>query len=127
VNAPPTGASFCAAAMRDIAGDDDALVRELLDIFVRTVPPMAQRLAHALARGRAAHVAREAHDLKSCLALVGAAEASARCTQIESAARRTGACPPVDEAARLCADIDHIVDLARRHLGCVTDPHETIR
>jgi HPt (histidine-containing phosphotransfer) domain-containing protein len=123
VNASP----FCTAAVCEAAGGDAALARELLDIFVRTVPPMVLRLGQALACGHPAQVAHEAHDLKSCLALVGAASASATCARIETASRRAGTCPPPAEGARLCADIGHIVDQARRHLGAGIQLEEATR
>lgn len=119
--------SFCTAAVCEAAGGDATLARELLDIFVRTVPPMVLRLRHALARGHAAQVAHEAHALKSCLALVGAGSASATCARIETAARRAGTCPPPPEGTRLCADIGDIVDRVRRHLGAVIQLEEATR
>lgn len=111
---------FSAAALHDAAGADDALTAELLAIFVRTVPPMLERLAHALDCAHAARVAQEAHDLKGCLALVGASAASAECARIETAARRTGNCPTPADGACLCTRLARIVEHAERYRANVT-------
>lgn len=108
--------SFPPALLRDAAGGDDALVAELLDIFLRTVPSMARRFADALEAGTASAVAQEAHDLKGCLVLVGAAAVSLDFARAEFAARRDGACPTGAEGAMLCAKLHDVVEQVRRHL-----------
>ena len=110
---------FSSTALYEAAGADEALVAELLAIFVRTVPPMLLRLAHALDCAHAARVAQAAHDLKSCLALVGATAASAECARIETAARRSGACPAPADGVRLCTRVARIVEQAERHRATV--------
>lgn len=106
---------FRIAALRDAAGGDEALVAELLTIFLRTLPGAADRFARALAAGHAAQVAQEAHDLKACLVLVGATAAGAEFAHIETAARRTGACPSLADGARLRARLATIAKQAECH------------
>lgn len=113
--------AFSPAVLREAAGGDDTLVAELLSIFARTVPPMLRRLARALADGDAASVAQEAHDLKGCLALVGAPDTSAACARIETAARRSGTCPPPADGALLCERIGHIVEQVERYRATTAD------
>ncbi len=106
---------FCPAVLCEAAGHDAALVDELLDLFLRTVPPMLERLVQAIDARRPAVVAHEAHGLKGCLALVGAADAGAACARMESAARRSGACPGTAAGARLRRQVAQAVEEAARY------------
>lgn len=115
MTARDAGAAFSPATLYEAAGGDPALVAELLAIFARTVPAMLQRFSGALAAGHAAAVALEAHDLKACLALVGAPEASAACARIETSARRAGTCPSPAEGALLCARVGDIIEQVARY------------
>ncbi|HWJ95533.1 MAG TPA: Hpt domain-containing protein [Telluria sp.] len=100
------------AVLMDATGGCNEGFLQLLEIFMRTVPDMARRLDAAVAAGMHADVAREAHSLKSCMALVGARATNARLTDIERAAvvHHT-----VDAAGwqQLRADLDRILDEAR--------------
>jgi HPt (histidine-containing phosphotransfer) domain-containing protein len=99
--------------LMDATGGSSEAFSELLEIFLRTVPDMLGRLDAAAAAGMHADLAREAHSLKSCLALVGALAAGARIGEIERAASSGQA--PGDGAWRaLRADLDRILEEARR-------------
>lgn len=110
-----TRASFAPDVLLDAAAGDTALAAELLAIFVRTAPLRIERLAAALEAGRPSEVARQTHELKSNLAMIGAASASAACAAVETAARRQGRCPPPAEGAALCEQLRQIVDQVARY------------
>lgn len=106
---------FSMDAVRAAAWQDEALAQELLAIFLRTAPAMLQRFAAALAAGDTRVLVTECHDLKNCLALLGATHASRACQQVESAAREQGRCPPAAVGARLCAEIEGFIGEVRRY------------
>jgi HPt (histidine-containing phosphotransfer) domain-containing protein len=100
------------AVLMDATGGCNEGFLQLLEIFLRTVPDMARRLDAAVAAGMHADVAREAHGLKSCMALVGASATSAALTGIErEAVVRHTIDAPAWHALR--ADLDRILDEAR--------------
>ena len=101
------------AVLMDAAGEDTEAFLQLLEVFLRIVPEMAQRLDHAVQAGVHADLAREAHALKSCLALVGARTARARVEAIERDARREGVAAANDAYLELRCDLDAIVAEAR--------------
>ena len=105
---------FDPAVLRDAAGGDDTLVRELFEIFLRIVPPMVTRLRAAIAMGHTAAIADEAHSLRSCLATVGADQAEASCRQLEAAARR-GEMPVGPRNEALCACLERLITDVRDH------------
>jgi len=104
-----TAAMFSVAHLREWACGDEDLVIDLITIFLRIGPPMVLRLEDALAAANNAAIAQEAHDLKGCLALLGAEQASANCARVEAQARRSGACPSREDAEALCVSLDRIV------------------
>lgn len=110
----PLPTLFVPAVLRETAGDDDALVRELLQIFLRVVPLMTARLHTALDAGHAADTAHEAHALRSCLSIIGATEAETRCRHLESAARASGVAWSA-QGATLCADLEELVAEVRQY------------
>jgi len=103
MNTPPT--PFLPDAVREAAGDDEALVSELLAIFLRIVPPMNSRLRAAVHLHNTAAIAEEAHSMRSCLAVVGAGDLQERCKTLENAARR-GQLLPDGAGTRLCDEVD---------------------
>lgn len=80
-------------------------MHELIEIFLRIVPPMAGRLRRAVGDFDPSSIAHEAHSLRSCLAMIGAAELQARCRLLEAEARCQDA-PLALDALALCDDID---------------------
>lgn len=113
------------AVLMDATGGCNEGFLQLLEIFLRTVPDMARRLDAAVAAGMHADVAREAHALKSCLALVGASATSARLMEIEREAVLHQAIDAPGWRA-LRADLDRILDEAQAcqaaHAGAGTQP-----
>lgn len=75
------------AVLMDAAGGDAEGFRALLAMFVRIAPEGLRRLQQAIEAKDEPAIAQEAHSLKSCLSLVGAAAAAARLAQLERAAR----------------------------------------
>ena len=104
----PSPRFFSLSALRDTASADMALMHELIEIFLRIVPPMAGRLRRAVGDFDASSIAHEAHSLRSCLTMIGAAELQARCRLLEAEARRQDI-PLALDALALCDDIDMAV------------------
>lgn len=113
-------ALFNPQVLRDVAADDETLVAELLQIFLRIVPPMASRLREAIAVGHTAAIAEEAHSLRSCLATMGAHAIEAHCRQLEASVRHGKlAVGPGDIA--VCSELERLIaevhDYHVRHAG----------
>lgn len=75
------------AVLLEAAGDSIEAFMHLLEVFLRVVPGMAQRLDAAIAAADLPGVAAEAHALKSCMAMIGAHDCAARIEAMERAAR----------------------------------------
>jgi len=97
---------FDAEVLADTANGDSALLQDLVEIFLRIVPPMTTRLRHALETSQFAVIAEETHGLRSCLAMIGATKLDTRCREMEIAARRSIG-DTMDDA--LCADIEQLI------------------
>jgi two-component system, sensor histidine kinase and response regulator len=74
--------------LRDLVGDDDSIVHELLQEFVASADGHVNELREALAHGHFVDAAAVAHKLKSASRSVGAAALAQVCEEIES--RHTG-------------------------------------
>lgn len=85
---------------------DEALGRELLQLFVDESAPMVARIREALAQPDLSAVAREAHSLKGAAAYVSATAAREIATALEAAAQRKEAAAadallaPLEQALR---------------------------
>jgi HPt (histidine-containing phosphotransfer) domain-containing protein len=75
------------AVLMNAAGDDLDGFNELLAMFVRIVPQGVRQLQQAIEAGNGVAIAQEAHSLKSCLSLIGAAGCARRLEQLERVAR----------------------------------------
>jgi two-component system, sensor histidine kinase and response regulator len=64
-------------------GGDEALLRELCEIFLEESPKLMQNLRKAIEEGDASSVARAAHSLKGEVGHLGAAAASQAAQQLE--------------------------------------------
>jgi two-component system, sensor histidine kinase and response regulator len=64
-------------------GGDEALLRELCQIFLEESPKLLRNLRKAIEEGDASSVMRSAHSLKSEVGYLGAAEASQAAQQLE--------------------------------------------
>jgi two-component system, sensor histidine kinase and response regulator len=64
-------------------GGDEALLRELCEIFLEESPKLMRKLGKSIVEGDADSVMRAAHSLKSEVGYLGAAEASQAAQQLE--------------------------------------------
>jgi two-component system, sensor histidine kinase and response regulator len=91
------------------AGDDPALLAELLSIFVHEAPQLLQRIREAVQAGDAVRLEREAHALKGELGCIGAPSVAERARRLEESGRGgslQGASAAVDALAR---DLDSLL------------------
>jgi HPt (histidine-containing phosphotransfer) domain-containing protein len=72
--------------LRDMGGED-AFVAEIVQLFLEDTTRRLPDLERALAEGRVADVAREAHTLKSASSNLGATAFSSACAELETLAR----------------------------------------
>ncbi len=93
---PPT-AVLDVQQLRDLVGDDNDTVRELLQDYAHTAALHTAELRQALAAADRALAAAVAHKLKSASRSVGAIALADVCEQIES--RRSGLLPAAEAAA----------------------------
>jgi HPt (histidine-containing phosphotransfer) domain-containing protein len=112
MNEPRRPLLFDADVLADTASGDSALQQELVEIFLRTVPPMASRLRQALQTSQFILIAEETHRLRSCLAMIGATNLNTRCLALEIAARCSIG-ETMDDA--LCTDIEWLIGDVRAY------------
>jgi HPt (histidine-containing phosphotransfer) domain-containing protein len=110
------------AVLMNAAGDDAQGFRELLAMFLRIVPEMAQALHDAVRDERADAIAHQAHSIKSCMSLVGALGCSARLEAIERNARQGGA-DCADLFVQLEGELAAVI-VEARHCYAATGPHD---
>jgi CheY-like chemotaxis protein len=91
-------------------GGDEALLREILAIFVDETPRLQARLHGALERAEAAELARAAHSLAGSLANFGSTGALPLARDLEEVGRR-------EELERARALLAHLDDALARILG----------
>jgi len=97
-----------ATAMRNV-DHDPALLREIVEQFLRDVPERVRTLHEAIGARGADATERVAHTLKGSLAIVGAAAASALASELETLGR-TGRLEEATAAAeRLEREMDRVV------------------
>jgi len=82
--APATLDPAALARLREMAGDDEAFLSEMIDTFLADAPGMLAEMRGALERGDAATLRRAAHSLKSNSRDFGAQELSALCLELET-------------------------------------------
>ena len=99
----PLDTEFLAAYRDDGADDPDAMVRELLEVFVRDAERLMEDLRRAASAGFAAAVPRLAHALKGCALAAGARPLAAVCAQLE-----TGTLSHGDGVARLEKEVARV-------------------
>lgn len=75
------------SVLRDAAGGDDALLLELLHIFLRIAPHMVETLEHAAGAADLARVEAASHDLKGTAKMAGAERLAELAQEIEAGAR----------------------------------------
>jgi HPt (histidine-containing phosphotransfer) domain-containing protein len=93
-------------------GDDTEFVRELIDTFTESAPPLLAELQSALAAGDAVTVHRAAHTLKSSAASLGALRLADEAAGIEVAAKG-GELPPEAASADLARTVHEALEVLR--------------
>ncbi len=73
--------------LRDIVGDDPALLKDMLDQFIETTQQDMQNLKDAVAAGNARDVASLAHRIKGSCFVVGATELAGLANTLEQEGR----------------------------------------
>jgi HPt (histidine-containing phosphotransfer) domain-containing protein len=91
------------ASLKELGGDDDALLAELIGLFLDDSAVQVENLKRALAKGDTELLHRTAHTLKSSAANVGAVQMSKLCLEIE----RLGRAAQLDGVASL---VDRTLD-----------------
>jgi HPt (histidine-containing phosphotransfer) domain-containing protein len=75
------------AELREMTGDDDDFIRELVEAYLAEAPEHLAGMTAAAGAGDAAAMVRPAHTLKSSSASLGAMRLSRICRGLEEAAR----------------------------------------
>jgi signal transduction histidine kinase/DNA-binding response OmpR family regulator len=83
---------------------DEALLAEVVELFVAEAPGLLTAVAEAVASGDGKRIERAAHTLKSCVGQLGADRAHRLSQQLESAGRE-GVREHDEEVARLLAEL----------------------
>lgn len=82
-----TSAPINERIIRDMFGDDDATIHEILDSFVETTPALIAEISAAVAPRNAEKIMFAAHSLKSAARTIGADALANSCVNLESAAK----------------------------------------
>jgi two-component system, sensor histidine kinase and response regulator len=95
-------------AMLAMLDGDQALLAEIVELFVHDSPGLLEAIRSALARGDAAALERAAHTLKSCVGQLDARVAYDLAQQIERLARGGDTSEVARLLAELGAEVDHL-------------------
>jgi HPt (histidine-containing phosphotransfer) domain-containing protein len=95
--------------LRQVVGDDDDVLAELIDSFLEDAPVLLADLRQALEEGNAPGVRMHAHSLKSNSADFGATRLNALCKELEQRGRND----ELDGAEELLIQAEH--EFARVH------------
>ncbi|MGC2324795.1 MAG: response regulator [Terriglobales bacterium] len=85
--APPDLPAWDYDQARARTAEDDALLREIVKIFLEETPRLLQKIEQALAQGDASGLERAAHSLKGQIRCLAASEAQDAAQQLETKAR----------------------------------------
>lgn len=105
----PAEAAVDLDLLSDAMGGDDALVREVTDLYVEDGTRLLPRLEAAVRAGDLEVVRTLAHSLKGSSASIGAAGAATVFAEIERAAREGDAAPLPEALDRARAVFDRVV------------------
>ncbi|RMH52370.1 MAG: response regulator [Zetaproteobacteria bacterium] len=96
--------------VRELVGDDDEVVRELLQLFYHSMRELLRnKMAVALEERDGAAMKAHAHELKGAAANIGAVGIAERCAEIERQAE-AGAWPEVEEAVAWLKEAHRAID-----------------
>jgi PAS domain S-box-containing protein len=113
----PAGDVFDPAAMRERLGDDDALLRELVELFQGDCPGLLQRVATAVQARDPEALRQAAHTLKGSASNFGATDATRLALRLEEMGR-TGNLTGADEVnAQLEAALRRLLEALDQWLG----------
>ena len=90
------------AALKELIGDDDAALAELIGSFLEEGPKLCAGLEQATAEGDAKEMARIAHTMKASARDFGTADLADSCLELE----RTG---KTDDKAAACALVPKVL------------------
>lgn len=76
------------ATLKGSLGDDDAVIRQLIGLYISDSPPLVAGAVDALERRDMASLARAAHSLKSTSASMGATTVSSLARELELHAKQ---------------------------------------
>ena len=88
---------------------DRELLMELIDLFLKTCPPLVESMRQALSAGDGVVVARAAHTLAGSASNFDAAEVTARAHQLEALARSGDLAASSDLFATLEAGVSQLL------------------
>jgi PAS domain S-box-containing protein len=108
---------FDPAAMRERLGDDDALVRELAELFQGDCPRLLQRVAAAVRAGDPEAVRQAAHTLKGSASNFGAADATRLALCLEEMGRAGDLAGAEEVYAQLEAALHRLREALDQWLG----------
>jgi HPt (histidine-containing phosphotransfer) domain-containing protein len=94
------------ARLREITGEDDAFLAELIDTYLDDGARQIAALVAAAAAGDVNAMVRPAHTLKSASDSIGALRLADHCRGLEAAARGGAVPDPVGRAAVVSAAFD---------------------
>ncbi len=86
-SAPPQPSSWDPLNALERVDGDEALLRELIQIFLEESPKQVEKLTHAIETGDAAAIERTAHSLKGELKYLGLAQAAEQAWEFERVGR----------------------------------------
>ena len=115
-NRPPMAALNREEALARVGGDE-ALLRELAELFLEECPKLMEEISVALPQGELTKVAAAAHQMKGLLAQFAAEPARMNALALEMAARSADQAASVQQAERMKETmaelLPHLQSLAR--------------
>lgn len=82
-----TATDFDFSYLRSVSGNNEDFIREMIQTFIQTIPPILEDMSKSLAEKDWIKLSRLAHQIKPSFALMGMNELRARLLQIEENAR----------------------------------------
>ena len=105
------------SALKSSLGDDDAVMRQLIDMYLADAPKLVNDAKAALATGEQDKLTRAAHSLKSTSATMGATRVSACAKDIEVMARTARFAEAASAIDQLEAELDGALAILKRKLA----------
>ncbi|MEB3338898.1 MAG: response regulator, partial [Leptolyngbyaceae bacterium] len=105
------------ANLREIAGDNEADLREIITCFLETAPPMIDILQQAVAKEDAKLLSSTAHKLKSASATFGAIALAQYCADLETGKYHPSVLDAGEKVEQLRAEYDRVQVALNQILG----------